>query len=78
MHEKGVRLEWDEHYCFGFTSEAQLRSWFYKDAYLEWMEINGFILAIIETDDVIEGNSKALLIKPEFYKKVSIKEHFKI
>lgn len=67
-----------QHFSFGFSSVEQMRTWLFEDVWLLWLADNGFILAIIETDDVIAGDTQCIFIKPETYQKVDIKKFFKL
>lgn len=72
-------LNWNYgRYVFGFASVDQLRSWLYQDEILLWLDDRGFILAVIEVDDVLIGNTQCMFIKPETYEKKNIREFFKL
>ena len=54
-----------ENFLFGFSSMAQLRSWFYDDRVLKWMAQNGFRLWSAEVP-VINGNAQAATHREEW------------
>lgn len=56
-----------EHYFFGFLDEAQFRSWFYWDRYLQLMDEAGLELAVYEVQErhVLIGNAQIVFIKRE-------------
>jgi hypothetical protein len=63
---------------FGFISVEQLRNWIYKDEWLLSLHESGHVLAIVRSEDVIEGFTQAIFVRPEKYQKVSIKEYFNL
>jgi hypothetical protein len=65
-------------YSYGFCSVEQLRSWVYNDEWLRKLDESEYVLAVVESDDYFEGNTQGIFVKPEEYKKVSIKEFFNL
>lgn len=63
---------------YGFGSVDQLRAWLYRNEWLEGLHDSGYIVAICEAETAYVGHSQALFIRPEEYRKVSIKEFFKL
>lgn len=75
-HYGNLRYSVTVDYSFGFSSLEQLRSWFYKDSWIEWMSENDFIVAVCDVpySDVLIGYTQAMFIKPDEYDKVDILE----
>ncbi len=67
-----------EAYSFGFSSIDQLRAWMFEDAWLAGLSDQHYILAICEVqkDDVIEGNTQCMFIRPKEYEKKNLREYF--
>ena len=65
-------------YLYGFISVDQLRSWLYRDEWLLGLHNEGYILIVVETDDVYTGNSQAVFTAPNGYVTHSIKEYFNL
>lgn len=56
--DSGIKADWEdmgpymqERYSFGFTSEAQFRSWFYDDDWLVAMKDAGLMLSVYDVKD---------------------------
>lgn len=47
---------------YGFNSLEQLRSWFYEDSALEMLHNCGFVLAIYEIPEMIEGHTQCIML----------------
>jgi hypothetical protein len=69
-----------EKYSYGFANAAQARHWLYKDEWLQYLDSNGFHVAVITlpASEVLIGNTQAMFIKPKHYEQQSIKEFFKL
>lgn len=63
---------------YGFISIEQLRSWLYKDAWLIGLDAAGYVLAIIESEEVYVGSTQAVFLRPDEYPTFSIKEYFNL
>lgn len=66
------------HLNYGFASIEQLRSWLYKDAWLVGLHAAGYVLAIIESEEVYVGSTQAVFLRPETYPTFSIQEYFNL
>lgn len=67
-------------YVFGFSSPEQLRSWMYRDEWLEKLSDQHYILAVCEVRvaDVLEGNAQCMFIRPKVYEKKNLREYFNL
>lgn len=74
----GFPLYGSQHLNYGFISIEQLRSWIYRDEWLLGLHELGYVLAVIESDEVYVGNTQAVFLRPEVYTKHSILEYFNL
>jgi hypothetical protein len=74
LEDSGMADEWRQKifqsegkvdYHFGFTSETQLRTWFYRDKWLHAMKEHGLKLTVWEVPftDVIVGHTQLAFIR---------------